>query len=215
MIEINDLFLSIDGEVNSFGQGCFTTFIRFANCNLKCHYCDTDWYTHKELMSVDQIIQKVKELGCKKITITGGEPLIQKQGFDELTRKLWHQGFYISVETNGTIKPEGYGIGCWIVDYKLPSSGHYDKMRTENFVDLNSGHYVKFVIADKKDYRTAVKEMKLLKSVGCQAKFAFSPMIEKGGNNENNGKELVEWLIQDKLFDVIVNVQIHKFLFVK
>ncbi|KKN67689.1 hypothetical protein LCGC14_0458330, partial [marine sediment metagenome] len=191
MIRINEVFTSIDGEINTFGQGRFTTFIRFSGCNLDCSYCDTKYAQvlgHGKLMSVDQIVQKVKDLGCKKITITGGEPLIQKEGFDELTKKLWHQGFYISVETNGTIKPEGYGIGCWIVDYKLPSSGYYHKMKDENFVDLNSGHYVKFVIADKKDYVMAKFVMDHLKYLGCQAKFAFSPMIEIGGDDGNGYK---------------------------
>lgn len=215
-MKINEIFISIDGEVNYFYQGGFTIFIRFAGCNFNknpCSYCDTKYALNlsdgKE-MTIDEVIDRVKELKCKKITITGGEPLLQRKEFEQLTERLWHNGFKISVETNGSFLPEGLRLGSWIVDYKLPSSGCHNKMKRENFISLNSNDYIKFVIMDEFDYDYAITVMSLLKELRCKAKFAFSPVFET-----NIQKNLVDWLIRDELFDVVINVQIHKFLQIK
>jgi len=214
-MRIYEIFTSIDGEVNFFGAGRISTFIRFSGCDFEnpCIYCDTKYalkLSDGKEMSVDEVVAEVKKLECKKITITGGEPLLQKREFDQLTKILWHEGFNISVETNGSFLPDGYGIGSWVVDYKLPSSGNFDKMKDENFVSLNSADYVKFVITDKYDYDKAIVVMGWLKKLGCKANFAFGPVF-----GTDIQRKLVPWLVRDKLFDVIVNVQIHKFLGIK
>lgn len=213
-MKIFEIFTSIDGEVCGISaQGGFTTFIRFAGCNLNCSYCDTKYalkLSDGEEMSINDVVDYVKKLKCKKITITGGEPLLQKKKFDLLTKVLWHEGFKISVETNGSFFPKGGYISSWVVDYKLPSSGCYDKMKDENFIYLNSVDYVKFVIADRYDYNEAFVVMGRLKELGCNANFAFSPVF-----GTDVQKNLVDWLVKDELFDVIVNIQIHKFLGIK
>lgn len=212
-MKIYEIFLSIDGEVNYFHQGCFTTFIRFAGCNFlenPCKYCDTKYalkLSGGKEMSVDGVVDEVKKLKCKKITITGGEPLLQKKEFEQLTSKLWYEGFKISVETNGSFPPSAYGIGSWIVDFKLPSSGNSSQMKDENFICLSSSDFVKFVIMNENDYSEAIDVMSRLRKKGCRAKFAFSPVFGTGVE-----KNLISWLSQDALFDTIVNVQIHKFL---
>ena len=216
-MKIYEIFQSIDGEVNYFHQGCITTFIRVAGCNFwknPCLYCDTkyaaDPNSGKE-MEVKEIIDIVSKLGGHKITITGGEPLFQMKEFYELTKKLYHSGFNTSVETNGSLPLEGYGVGSWVTDFKLPGSGNYDKMDHKLFVGLNSSDFVKFVITDKNDYRTAIREKNYLQSDGCHAKFAFSPVFGPCRTLENR-MPIVDWLIQDKVFDAIINVQIHKIL---
>jgi len=212
-MRIYEIFTSIDGEVNSFYQGRITTFIRFSGCNLSCQYCDTKYAQDPasgEEMSVAEVVNEVKKLGCKKVTITGGEPLYQSQEFFELTRSLWHKGHEISVETNGSFYPAGYGVGSWVMDFKLPSSGCFDKMDHNNFKDLNKADWVKFVISDRNDYDTAIREMNYLRSIGCNAMFAFSPCFGVGPQ-----KMLVDWLIEDKEFDVVINLQLHKLMGVK
>ena len=73
--------------------------------------------------------------------------------------------------------------------------------------------YVKFVIMNENDNLTAIREKNYLQSLGCHANFAFSPMFGPQATPINEIKhELVEWLIRDKVFDAIVNVQIHKLL---
>ena len=42
---LNEIFSSIDGE--GLRQGELATFLRFAGCNLKCSYCDTEYAQEK------------------------------------------------------------------------------------------------------------------------------------------------------------------------
>jgi len=215
-MKIYEIFQSIDGEVNAFHQGCLTTFIRVAGCNLECTYCDTKYALDSDSghdMEVNDIVSKVLSLGCLKVTITGGEPLLQSEELGELTKKLWHVHCRTSIETNGTLPMVLPGVGSWVADFKLPSSGNYDKMNHELFVGLVKLDYIKFVIMDENDYLTAIREMNYLKSINCHANFAFSPVFgPKGLPDSHTSKELVRWLIRDKEFDVIINVQIHKLL---
>ena len=128
-----------------------------------------------------------------------------------VTKKLYHSGFHTSVETNGSLPPEGYGVGSWVVDFKLPGSGNYDKMDHVMFTQLNSSDFVKFVITDRNDYDTAVREKNYLQSINCHAKFAFSPVFGPC-KTLVNPMPIVDWLIEDKVFDAIVSIQIHKIL---
>jgi len=91
------------------GEGRFTGtpafFLRLSGCNLQCPFCDTLHQTFKE-MSEEEI---VKEACChepRHIVITGGEPALQLT--QSLVDKLHEAGFFIQVETNGTLPlPEG------------------------------------------------------------------------------------------------------------
>ena len=80
-MQIAEIFQSIDGEVNRFGQGRLTTFIRTSECNLNCPYCDTPQGRGQgRAITVGQIVERVKALGCKKITITGGFAEVNDKG---------------------------------------------------------------------------------------------------------------------------------------
>ena len=75
---LNEIFSSIDGE--GLRQGELATFLRFAGCNLKCSYCDTEYAqekSKKKKKSIEDIFSIVAKLKNKNITITGGEPLLQ------------------------------------------------------------------------------------------------------------------------------------------
>ena len=103
-MRVNEIFRSINGEVNSIGQGSFCTFIRLAGCSLRCSYCDTEYAQDPKSgreMSVEEIITEVKNLGCRNVTITGGEPLDQRLDLHYLLQKLWFSKHNIVVETNG------------------------------------------------------------------------------------------------------------------
>jgi len=207
-MRIYSIFTSIDGEVNGWGQGGFSTFIRFAGCNLRCKYCDTIYaqggFSGKE-MSVTEILVRIESRGCKKLTITGGEPLFQLPGLEELVHYL--SRYDITLETNGSFFVPNWLSGRNIVmDYKLESSGQTVKMNLDNFKGLKKTDFVKFVVKDRVDYDQAKKVMEKVGGYS-PVKFAFSPCYET-----MEGKKLVDWLIEDKLFDCIVNVQIHKCL---
>lgn len=94
---INEIFESLQGE--GYWTGCLAIFIRFAFCNLKCSFCDTD-FSKKYSMTVSQILEKLKQYKSKRIILTGGEPTLQID--IELIKSLIRAGYKIHIETNGT-----------------------------------------------------------------------------------------------------------------
>jgi 7-carboxy-7-deazaguanine synthase len=208
-MKIYSIFPSIDGEVNAYSQGCLTTFIRMANCNLRCKYCDTLYAVSSDAgteMSVEDVMEQVNSIGIKRVTITGGEPLVQLDNFLELTRHLYRGNYLVSVETNGTFPCTGYGVGSWVVDYKLPSSGCMDAMTDDAFVKLSANDFVKFVIADEVDFDRAVSIKNYFQEkLQLTCKFAFSPSHDVLDPNV-----LIKWLLGHQVLDAIVNIQLHK-----
>lgn len=214
MIRIIEIFESIDGEINGFNQGRLTTFIRFAGCNMNCHYCDTKESQNINsgfFMSVDGIIEQVKKYGNKNITITGGEPLLQIDKLEKLVYQLSLYSYKISIETNGTIIHKSIlsfildeDYIRWVVDIKLfaPDSFEFD-------LDyLKENDFLKFVICNEEDY---LKAKNFIQSLG-KTKFniAFSPNLEL-----ISVYELLFWLQRDNLYEVIINIQLHKLLNIK
>ena len=214
VLKIFSIFPSIAGEVNCYHQGHLCTFIRFSGCQLNCNYCDTRYAlsaTSGKEMSISEIIKEVKAIGIPKVTITGGEPLMQFDGFLELTRSLYMSNFQIVVETNGSFPCNGYGVDCWVVDYKLPSSGCMDKMTPTAFSKLRASDFVKFVIMDRTDYLEALNVKEWIQDdIGSSCQFAFSPVY---GTLDPN--TLIKWLMEDRIFDAIINAQLHKLLKLK
>ncbi len=222
---VRKIFQSIDGEVNYFHQGRISTFIRFAGCNFfgkgpnddGCQYCDTVYAQSPDsgyFMSVEDIIDEVVKLGSPNVTITGGEPLLQnKEEMRTLLNLLVFGGFKISVETNGSFPILSILEGlhtpaiCWIMDYKLSSSGMEDKMDLTNFLSLQEKDFIKFVVQDQEDFFRASVIRKKLKGLGCKATFAFSSVFGK-----IEPSQLVEWLKGSQILDAVLNVQLHKIL---
>ena len=97
MKKINEIFYSIQGEGRFAGTPA--VFIRFAGCNIKCPFCDTE---HQKgiAMSDEEIIQEVKKYPTRLVVITGGEPTLQLD--EQLCRGLQKADKYIAIETNGT-----------------------------------------------------------------------------------------------------------------
>lgn len=208
-MRVYSIFRSISGEVDRFHQGVFTTFIRTAGCNLRCKYCDTpyaqDLNAGKE-MGVEEIVERVSQLKCPKVTITGGEPLLQPDFFS-LTKALALKGVLISVETNGSCLTSPLAVDSWVVDYKLTNSGMKSEMDEKAFLSLRASDFVKFVVGSWEDCIEAVYVRKELESRGCGAKFAFSPL-----HGELHPKWLIRYLDCLDQFDAIVNLQIHKYI---
>ncbi|MCQ2212209.1 MAG: 7-carboxy-7-deazaguanine synthase QueE [Bacteroidaceae bacterium] len=108
-MRINEIFYSLQGE------GCHTgvpaVFVRFAGCNLKCSFCDTDFQSYTE-MSEDEIVDAVLQYPSSVVILTGGEPTLQ------LTSSLLHRlsaaHRQVHIETNGT-HPLPEGPIHWVV----------------------------------------------------------------------------------------------------
>ncbi|MFW5721494.1 MAG: 7-carboxy-7-deazaguanine synthase QueE [Bacteroidota bacterium] len=212
MIPVSEIFTSIDGEINPFGHGV-SIFLRVHKCNLSCNWCDTVVKEYK-MMEINEIVEHIKSYGnIKKITITGGEPLLYKEEISKLIFKLHGENILkISIETNGTQSLFKYRGVSHIVDYKLPSSGCEHAMDLNIYETFsNALDYVKFCIMDKHDYKRACEvALKLQTDYEIYgSRIAFSPIFE--ANNSSIKKDLAKWMIEDQL-PYKYNLQIHKII---
>ena len=97
MYRVNDIFYSLQGEGHNTGRAA--VFIRFAGCNLRCSFCDTEFDTYCE-MTAEEIVASISTYPARFTVLTGGEPTLQ---VDEAFVDLLHQhGFEVAMESNGT-----------------------------------------------------------------------------------------------------------------
>jgi 7-carboxy-7-deazaguanine synthase len=202
---INEIFYSIQGESTFAGKPC--VFIRLSGCDLRCSYCDTQYaYDEGEKMTLAQISEKVTAYNCKLVEITGGEPLLQENVYP-LMRKLCGEGYEVLLETGGQrdIAKVDERVKR-IMDIKCPSSGESGKNRYENIALLNDKDEVKFVVGNEEDYRWAVRIIKKYK-INDICTVLFAPVY--GVMNE---KALAEWILEDGLPNVRMQLQLHKYI---
>ncbi len=113
MKRINDIFYSIQGEGHNTGRAA--VFIRFAGCNLRCGFCDTEFDTYRE-MTDEEIMAAIEDYPARFVVLTGGEPTLQA---DEAFVDLLHQhGFEVAMESNGT-RPAPQNLDWLTVSPKL------------------------------------------------------------------------------------------------
>lgn len=163
-MQINEIFKSIQGEGPNFGKPAI--FLRTAQCNLKCTWCDTkytwDWdnydYT-KEVkeMTLEEIKDQVLDLEIKHLVITGGEPLLQQDDLADLLSFL-KPDFYVEIETNCTILPNKMLtdlVDQWNVSPKTKNSGNplelYDNDECYYFFANQENCFFKYVVEDESD----------------------------------------------------------------
>ena len=151
--KISEIFLSIDGEGPHAGG--LSVFIRFYGCNLKCSYCDSGYAcnggAYHEL-SLAELSDTVSRYNCRHITITGGEPLMQR-GIDSVVSHLLKNGYEVDIETNGSIDPCGIPDEASILaDMKSPSSGQEPRNRTSIIGKLRPGKDILKLVLSKEDF---------------------------------------------------------------
>ena len=208
-----EIFGSIDGEGKRTGQ--LTTFIRLAGCNLRCVYCDTTYsfdVSKAKEMSLEEILKEVQDINCHNITLTGGEPLIDREKAFNLIKTLCEKGYNVNVETNGAVDLTEYllarNVYKWdlffTVDYKTKFSGMNQKMNVNAFkyLDINRD-IVKCVVANKEDMDDALH---YLDSIG-KFNIWFSPVF-----GEIKPVELVTYIKEKHREDITVQVQLHKII---
>ena len=108
MKKINEIFYSIQGE--GYYTGVPAIFIRFSGCNLNCEFCDTD-HSLGKIMSDEEILDIIRKFPAKHVVLTGGEPSMQLD--DCFLSLLKAQGFYLQIETNGTLTKGFDAVTRW------------------------------------------------------------------------------------------------------
>ncbi len=135
-LKVNEIFHSLQGEGCCSGKPA--VFLRLANCNLKCDFCDTEFISYKE-MSYEEILNKILEYDCKFLVITGGEPLLQLNENVEFISFIKKRIFLIAIETNGSIKPAFNNFDILSISPKVAE--HVLVKNFENFIKLNRINY--------------------------------------------------------------------------
>lgn len=204
-MKVVEIFKSIDGE--GIRAGFPVTFIRLEGCNLRCSYCDTK-YSYEEAeyseMTVEEIYNKVYKLGCERVTLTGGEPLIHED-VDKLVDRLTSDGFEVNIETNGSIDISTYidmNNVLLTMDYKCPSSGMSNQMLLRNLKTLRRRDVLKFVVGNKEDLDTCRDLIKY-----TRAQVFISPVF-----GEIELKEIVEYMLEHDMQDCRIQLQLHKYI---
>ena len=125
MYRVNDIFYSLQGEGHNTGQAA--VFVRFAGCNLRCPFCDTEFDSFREMTGED-IVTEMGRYPARFAVLTGGEPTLQ---VDEAFVDLLHQhGFEVAMESNGT-RPAPTNLDWLTVSPKsLPTTPSRRKGRT-------------------------------------------------------------------------------------
>ena len=173
-INIIEIFSSIQGEGVYVGYP--QIFVRFADCNLECAYCDTNFQPSENCrvevealsdnfinienpVSTEKlagIIEKLSTFPHHSISLTGGEPLLQTDYISELLDIL-DRKYKILLETNGTLPKQLKKIIDKIdivsMDIKLKSSSgqetNWDKHKEFIEIALNNNKeiFIKVVVS--------------------------------------------------------------------
>lgn len=153
-------------------------------------------------MSVDEITDRVEQIDCGLVEITGGEPLLQPEIHD-LTGRLIKKGYDVLVETNGTIDIDSLPAGTRrIMDIKCPGSGESANTDWQNMNRIHAGDEIKFVLKNREDYEWT-KSILRKHPVPDGIPVLFSPVT-----NELQPDILAGWILEDHLH-VRLQLQLH------
>jgi len=215
-----ELYKSVQGESSFSGLPCI--FVRFAGCNLRCAWCDSEYtFSGGKPFTQDEVMSQIEALApCRLVEFTGGEPMLQGRELLPLMERLLSAGYTLMMETSGE-RPLGDVPKAVhkIVDVKCPGAGSAaDSFRLENLSALTANDELKFVLTNRADYDFA-KEFIAEHSVrGKVGGILFSPAFSKTpsplrtiDNATLDPRTLVEWMMEDGV-DARLSLQIHKFI---
>lgn len=205
-------FVSINGESRKAGQ--LAVFIRFRGCNLSCSYCDTKWANTNECpadeMSPEEIYEYIKSTKVNNVTLTGGEPLLQKD-MERLLKILSDdKKLYVEIETNGSVDVSWVkkieNTPSLTIDFKSPSSGMCDKMLMENYRYIDSRDTVKFVCGSYEDLKKAKEIIDDFDLVNKCAVY-ISPVF-----GSIKLESIVDFMKDNNMNGVNMQLQMHKYI---
>ena len=203
-LRITEIFYSLQGETRTVGLP--TVFVRLTGCPLRCQYCDTAYaFTGGTMHSIPDILAEVAQYQAHYVTVTGGEPLAQKNCLPLLSA-LCDQGYEVSLETSGAISMVGVDPRVVkVMDIKTPASGEAAKNRWYNLALLDSKDQLKVVICNREDYEW------FLDIADVHQLFERCDVLLSPSHKEITPRDLAEWILADRL-PVRFQLQLHKYL---
>lgn len=203
-LRITEIFFSLQGETSRIGFP--TVFIRLTGCPLRCVYCDTSYaFTGGKNYTLAEILKQVAQYTPRYVTVTGGEPLAQKNCLP-LLKALCDAGYHVSLETSGALDISAVDARVMrVVDIKTPASGEVDKNRWDNIELLTPQDEIKFVLCDENDYNWA-RQILTQHQLADKCEVLFSP-----AQGALSATQLADWILRDGL-PVRFQLQLHKIL---
>ena len=205
---ISEIFHSIQGE--GMLTGVPSVFVRTSGCNLRCRWCDTgyaSWKPEGEEMSVKEILSVTGQWPARHVVLTGGEPMVAR-GIHELAAALRERGLHITIETAGTIAPEGIACDLASLSPKLSHSTplpgeieagwieRHDRLRLQPevlraWLDASGDYQLKFVVSAETD----LGEIRaLLAALGCAVP-ADRVLLMPEGRSAEELRRRSAWLV--------------------
>ena len=202
-LRINEIFYSIQGESSRIGRP--TVFVRLTGCPMRCTYCDTAYAFHAgQQQEIDEIIQEIQKFDTNYVTVTGGEPLAQKNCI-ELMNQLCALGYQVSLETGGGLDIKDVNSKVKIIlDVKTPKSNEDKNNFWPNLANIKTTDEIKFVIQDYDDFSWSIDIIKQYQL--NQRQILFSPVYKVLAS-----EQLAEWILKHQL-NVRLQLQLHKIL---
>lgn len=221
-----ELYKSVQGESSFTGVPCI--FVRFAGCNLRCTWCDSEYtFTGGKPFTEDEVVAQIEALACPLIEFTGGEPMLHAKDLLPLMQRLLNDEktkYTLMMETSGERPLEEVPTAVHkIVDVKCPGSGSaFGSFRMSNLDTLTARDEVKFVLRDRRDYEFArdfIREHLASKiTAGTLGHILLSPAfiqhpspLRTADNMELDARDLVQWMLDD-LLPARLSLQVHKFV---
>ena len=175
---------------------------------MRCTWCDSEYtFTGGDHFTVDAILERVLQFGCRLVEVTGGEPLAQREALD-LIERLCDEGYEVLIETGGYVSTEEVDARAkMILDVKCPASGEAVRNHWPNLNRLRRDKdEVKFVIADATDWDFAKRIIEDYQLESRTKAILISPAWD-----QIDLQELANWIVQSGL-DVRMQLQLHKYI---
>ncbi len=213
-MRVSEIFTSLEGE--GIRQGFPCSFVRFYGCPLHCSYCDTRYACQGgefRDMSPEAILEELLRPSCRRVTLTGGEPLCAG-GIVPFTDLLLDRGFEVNIETSGAVD---YNL-LWsrerrlhlkdrlimTVDYKLPGSGMEPRMVSACFTSLMPWDVLKFVVSDLEDLEVMRQVLERLRP--------FCHIYAGAVLGRIHPRDIAGYLLEHGLNNVRLQLQLHKYV---
>lgn len=221
--KITEVFHSIQGEGKYTGRE--QVFVRFFGCNMRCAWCDTpnaigDTAGHCQEYGLEELLAEVRDLwpGCHSVSLTGGEPLVQKDFIKGLLPSLEKEGMKSYLETNGVLDQclaeIIVGVDIIAMDLKLPSSTKCRPYWEEHAAFLKVARqkevFIKAVVSSDTDKEDIARSVELVAGVDPGIPLILQPNYFERKNGALDRCLDYQDYCRQYLTDVKVMSQMHK-----